>query len=332
MNETSMPTEVWHYTDANGLLGMVRDRSIWAGCTDFMNDEKEAIKGIELLRSRWGARGTEASSNEEREEIERLIASMESSKSRQYIVSASEQSDSLTLWRNYGREAVSYAVRLDPSVKLVPVPLSKYWDKNDWPDAPPDYLDPYIQEYEDSSGQLQQVLSEYPDMVHSRQRDGWKKVEYIDANQVAIVDNVAKEILTPRVEKKQGLASLFETVILEMLWEEQLTLIKDRGFHHEEEVRLHVYAISPEWRFVHYRATALGVTPYIVLTEAVDQTEGDYRFGSVIFEKKPRKLPILAIRISPTRYPELAEKGLRNILDENGYTNVEILKSEVPFR
>ena len=225
-----MTTEIWHYTDANGLLGMVRDRGLWAGCTDFMNDEKEAIKGIEMLRSRWGNNGLETSTPEDREEIERAIASMESSKERQYIVSASGQSDSLTMWRNYGREAVSYAVRLDPSKNLVPVPVPKYSKTEEWPDAPEDYLEPYFEEIQEEDGSTHSVLSEHPDWVHSRQRGGWKRVEYTEANQIKIVDGVAEAILQYRSGLKGKPGNGLWQFLHQMRWEEQLTLIKDRVF------------------------------------------------------------------------------------------------------
>lgn len=327
-----MPSEIWHYTDANGLLGMVRDRGLWAGCTDFMNDEKEAIRGIEMLRSRWGNEGSETLNPEDGEEIELAIANMESSKERQYIVSSSEQSDSLTMWRNYGREAVSYAVQLDPSVNLALVPIPKYSETEEWPDAPDDYLQPYFEVVQEEDGSTHSVLTGHPDSVHSRQRGGWKRVEYTEAKQIEIVDGVAEAIIKYRSGLKGKPGNHLWEFLHQMRWEEQLTLIKDRGFHHEEEARLHFFGVTPEWRFVHYRSTSLGVTPYIVLTEASDQTQETDGWGSGTFESVPRRLPIVAVRIGPTRYPDLAERGLRSLLNENGYTNVEILKSEVPFR
>ncbi|WP_346921149.1 hypothetical protein [Glutamicibacter creatinolyticus] len=335
MNEISEPIEIWHYTDAIGLLGMVRDRCLWAGCTDFMNDEKEAVKGFEMLRERWGMQGTENIELADRETIDQVIEEMENSRTRQNIVSASGQSDSLTMWRNYGREAVSYAVRLDPKKKLIPVPLTKYKATEGWPEAPEDYFEPYLEEIQDEDGSVHMALTEDPDAVHSRQRIGGQKVEYSSAKQIEIVDEVAEAILSYQkkvvLSGKKYPGTLFK-VIHQMRWEEKLTLIKDHGFHDEEEARLHFFGVSPEWRFVHYRPTALGVTPYIVLTEAEDQTTEIDGFGSDVFEPVARRLPILQVRIGPTRYPDLAIKGLRNLLDENGHKNVEILQSEIPFR
>lgn len=311
---------------------MVRDNSIWAGCTDFMNDEKEAIKGYELLRTRWGLQGTETTNPSDGEEIDKAIDRMQSRKERQYLVSASETSDSLTLWRNYGREAVSYAVCLSPGGRLVPVPVTRHKENDIWPDAPADYLDPYLEEVEDGDGNVHYSLSENPDEVHHRQRPGWNRVEYGEARQNEIVDGVAQDILRKGRIEKPAPAQMLMPLIYDLGWEAQLTLIKDAGFRHEEEVRLQYFEALPDWKFAHYRPGPFGVTPYIVLTQTDTPPEETDEWGSQVFEKEPRRLPIVKVRIGPTRYPELAENALRSLLDENGYSHVEVLRSEVPFR
>lgn len=333
MEQKSSPDDVWHYTDAAGLLGIVRDHAIWAGCTDFMNDEMETIKGFELLRSRWGEHGTESVSEQDGKKIETVLDRLRGSLRRQFIVSASENSDSLTLWRNYGKEAVSYAVCLSPDAMLVPVSISKYWDTEEWPHAPENYLEEYVEEYMDEDGRTHRALTYNPDTVYVQQREGWNKVEYDLSRQIGVVDRVAQEMLG--IHETQETADP-EVTVAELFrydeWESELTLIKDEGFQHEEETRMHFHSVAPEWKFVHYRATPLGVTPYIVLTEPVAQKFRSNCMGHGGFEPRPQRLPIQAIRVGPTRYPELAERALRNLLNENGYKDVSILRSKVPFR
>lgn len=320
--------QVWHYTDANGLLGMIRDRSIWAGCTDFMNDEKEGVRGFEILRERWGKGGSETKEKTRQKAVEAYLKKVEETRSRQFIVSASSESDSLTLWRNYGRDSVSYAVCLDTSKRLVPVPLPKYCEVEEWPDAPDDYLTAYKTDVEDEEGRTHTVLTHHPDATGSYQSAKWIPVSYCSDEQITTIDEVALKIFN----ESSGQYDLFEGLHNSASVEQDLLSIKDYGFHHEEEVRLHYYGITPGWRFVHYRATSLGVTPYIVLTEASIQSDADPRLGQMEFEKSPRTLPVVAVRIGPTRYPKLAEKGLRSLLDENGFSAVTILHSDVPFR
>lgn len=307
---------------------MVRDRSIWAGCTDFMNDEKEGVRGFEILRERWGKNGSQQQQEKQKQVIDAYLQKIEESRSRQFIISASYESDSLTLWRNYGRESVSYAVCLDKSKKLLPVPLPKYRDTEEWPEAPENYLDPYMDEIEDEHGHLQPVLTYHPDAAASHQSAKWIPVIYNAEDQKTKIDEVAHKIFADSIGQYDLFASLKKSATIEG----SLLSIKDYGFHHEEEVRLHYYGVSPEWRFVHYRATPLGVTPYIVLTEASNQSVTDPSIGQIEFEKTPRTLPIVGVRIGPTRYPKLAEKGLRNLLNENGFSEVPIYLSDVPFR
>src|SRR6476661_3124665 len=42
---------VWHYTNAAGLAGVIRENVLWASSTAFMNDHHEMRTGAELLKS-----------------------------------------------------------------------------------------------------------------------------------------------------------------------------------------------------------------------------------------------------------------------------------------
>ncbi|WP_345452617.1 hypothetical protein [Arthrobacter gyeryongensis] len=42
---------VWHYTNAAGLAGIIREKVLWASSTAFMNDQHELRTAAELLQS-----------------------------------------------------------------------------------------------------------------------------------------------------------------------------------------------------------------------------------------------------------------------------------------
>src|SRR5258708_287861 len=46
---TSIPDELFHYTDAKGLLGIIQDKSIWASSVYYLNDASEVRYGSDLL-------------------------------------------------------------------------------------------------------------------------------------------------------------------------------------------------------------------------------------------------------------------------------------------
>ncbi len=40
---------LWHYTDANGLLGLLRSRELWASSVEYMNDAEELMFGRRVI-------------------------------------------------------------------------------------------------------------------------------------------------------------------------------------------------------------------------------------------------------------------------------------------
>jgi Protein of unknown function (DUF2971) len=96
---------LYHYTDQKGFLGIVRTKTIWMTHTQYLNDRREFLHALDLVR----------------EEIKRLLSveDQESSRARALtqmeqalglspqsinvcVCSFSEESDSLSQWRAYG--------------------------------------------------------------------------------------------------------------------------------------------------------------------------------------------------------------------------------------
>ncbi len=96
---------LYHYTTQKGLLGIIKDRQIWATHTQYLNDRREFLHAVYLVR----------------EEIERLLAEVPHHSAREdalsrmeatlslpihgvnvCVCSFSEERDSLSQWRAYG--------------------------------------------------------------------------------------------------------------------------------------------------------------------------------------------------------------------------------------
>ena len=106
------PADLFHYTNATALIGMIRSRELWATESNYLNDPSEvsyaASLVIEALRERIavGLDAAEAAS------AEAAVALLERSytdphapgqyrEDRSFISSFSRSDESLTLWRTY---------------------------------------------------------------------------------------------------------------------------------------------------------------------------------------------------------------------------------------
>ncbi|TFD13523.1 DUF2971 domain-containing protein [Cryobacterium sp. TMT1-2-2] len=105
---------LFHYTNAQGLIGIVQNRELWATETNFLNDPAEVTFASAVLVSLLKERALDASENE-RSTISATIALLEKSyvdpntpdqyrEDRTFITSFSRSDQSLTLWRMYGRQ------------------------------------------------------------------------------------------------------------------------------------------------------------------------------------------------------------------------------------
>ena len=103
---------LYHYTTQKGLLGVIKDRQIWATHTQYLNDRREFLHAVDLVREeikRLLDGAPDSNPNQphhaaREESLARMQAAV--SKSPQSInvcvCSFSEERDSLSQWRAYG--------------------------------------------------------------------------------------------------------------------------------------------------------------------------------------------------------------------------------------
>lgn len=290
------PDEVWHYTNSAGLLGIIQNHEFWAGSTEHMNDEQEIQYGVDLVYCEFRD-ALEPADVEKRALFDGLDRKSQQSKAREFILCGSKDGDSLTLWRNYGNDDVSYAICLDGSEPLVPIvsrtPVAPREDNTQRSDFG---VDP----------------------------TRWTEVIYERDEQARLLS----ELVQPILDRKA--ASWFKSIDFVSVYQ-LLAFIKHPGFRDEQELRLYFGILRPEEMFVRYRATRFGVTPYIALGSPI-KTETWLDRSIPGHDGKNPRLPIKRICIGPTRYPDLAARSLKFLLDEQGYDHVEIVNSEVPYR
>src|SRR6266481_218331 len=96
---------LYHYTTQKGLLGIIKDRQIWATHTQYLNDRREFVHAVDLVREEIKRLLDEAPHKSAREYA---LANMQAAVSRSpqdiniCVCSFSEERDSLSQWRAYG--------------------------------------------------------------------------------------------------------------------------------------------------------------------------------------------------------------------------------------
>lgn len=106
--DVPLPIELFHYTDQNGLLGIINSNSFWATKITCLNDSSEYFLAFKI------AENILESLRQNREfdstKIHYLIDEMSSFQDNIYVGSFSEKGDSLSQWRAYCSGTSGYAI------------------------------------------------------------------------------------------------------------------------------------------------------------------------------------------------------------------------------
>lgn len=101
---------LYHYTTQTGLLGIIRDRKIWATHTQYLNDRREFLHAVDLVRGEIQRLRNETNVQQgetattRTEALNRMYNTISLSPEHinVCVCSFSEDSDSLSQWRAYG--------------------------------------------------------------------------------------------------------------------------------------------------------------------------------------------------------------------------------------
>lgn len=100
------PSTIYHYTNVEGFVGIVRSRSLWLSDYSYLNDKRELIHGIETI----GESIREMLQKGPNDRVAKLLQAWDGEISkpahRVYIASFAADGDDLSQWRAYGPIAV----------------------------------------------------------------------------------------------------------------------------------------------------------------------------------------------------------------------------------
>jgi hypothetical protein len=109
------PTKtLYHYTTQAGLLGIIREKDIWATHTQYLNDAREYRYAIDVVTAEIHKRLPDAVGDSHRilADMAEGVKGIESM--NVCVCSFSEDRDSLSQWRAYGGSTSGYAIGFDP--------------------------------------------------------------------------------------------------------------------------------------------------------------------------------------------------------------------------
>jgi hypothetical protein len=114
---------LYHYTTQKGLLGIINDRQIWATHTQYLNDRREFLHAVDLVRGEIQRLldehniGLGAASVPRMEALNRMreTLSMSPEHINVCVCSFSEDGDSLSQWRAYGGSS-GFAIGFSPEI------------------------------------------------------------------------------------------------------------------------------------------------------------------------------------------------------------------------
>lgn len=292
--------DVWHYTNAAGLEGILRSDTLWASSHLSLNDTSEIEFGIRAVESAWAQFLPELVPEAPIEAVGLWLDEM-ATKARDrafYFISATGDGDSLVHWRAYAGEH-GYAIRFDPSSEFR---LLRPTDESDL--FQPDFI---------------------PSMY-------WRSVQYgeFELRWTQRRDNriysMVERALDAFSALKQGRVSDVRALndSLEQFYLTTVAFVKHAAFEHEQEVRL--LAIAPPFpELVATREGRYGAQTYLTLSAAGDEI---LRYST----SETRQLAITQVRVGPGAGTPKFESWVANLLSDAGYKDVLVDRSELPFR
>jgi len=158
-------TPLYHYTTQAGLLGIIKDRTIWATHTQYLNDRREFLHAVDLVGREIGRLLTAGQTAAGMIALDKMrsILSKSPESINVCVCSFSETSDSLSQWRAYGRSS-GFAIGFTQNVLQAAVEKQQF-------DLAPCIYDP-AKQLEIVRGLVEEVLDEY--VSKDPGIEGWK--------------------------------------------------------------------------------------------------------------------------------------------------------------
>ncbi|WP_460455394.1 DUF2971 domain-containing protein [Arthrobacter bambusae] len=306
---------VWHYTNAAGLAGIIKENVLWASSTAFMNDHHELRTGADLLNGLF---------ERHKHDLDpRILANVHSmarsatfqDRYRTFVACACKDPNNLTMWRNYTGPEVGFAVGIDTTK---PLSMRRQTAMTEEMVDKLGFQDPYDKQEVLDNERLDLGSFAWREAIYDSEKQrniAWGRL--LDLEKVAVA----------RLNGQQ--AQRDELDVMYDLYEE-LQTFKNSGFVDEREMRVVCGAgLYTDLVYVKHRPSRYGIVPYVELCLPAADAMG---VPTTERPERVQELPIVGIAVGPTPYPEEAATGARELLRRVGRENIPLIPSKVPFR
>ncbi|MBG0741098.1 hypothetical protein IV500_17140 [Paeniglutamicibacter antarcticus] len=316
---------VWHYTNASGLAGIIRENVLWASSTAFMNDHQELRTGTDLLQGLLARHGPNLDPQVVADVRAMVRSATTQDRYKTFIACACKDANNLTMWRNYTGPDVGFAVGLSPD-KALSVRRQRAMTREMV--AKMGFLD------KDSEDEV------FDGARWDMGSFGWQETVYDPKKQLDTAWGLLRDLENTAVARRNG--RTIEKHELDVMTEinRDLQTFKHPGFKDEQETRVVcTAALHTDLVYVKHRPSRYGIVPYVELCLPAE-SRSDLPFEPILTEdprytsntpEPVQELPIVGIAVGPTPYPEEAAAGARELLRSVG-RNIPVIPSRVPFR
>lgn len=105
---------IYHYTTQLGLLGIIKERKIWATMSRYLNDVSEFVLAQEVARQVVADRKKSERDSSIQKLLDDLKGAIDNSGINVCVCAFSANGDSLSQWRAYSGGGTGYAIGFDP--------------------------------------------------------------------------------------------------------------------------------------------------------------------------------------------------------------------------
>ncbi|MGN6412518.1 hypothetical protein [Flexivirga sp.] len=306
---TEFAIDPWHYTDRQGLEGILSSNVLWATENGGLNDPSEVVRAGQSLLETWERSVAHLKPEAPGEEADRWLRGItaEVARRRFFFVSTCYDGNKLQHWKSYARGR-GYALEFDRNrefrVLEPPSGRALYWPGF----APAPWWRPVT----------------YGDYENGRTSRGGNLL----FGREGIMEHALNEFAARERDERPDEIAFWEH--LEQAYLASVCFNKHEAYAEEEEARL-VFVEPPFPGFVYERAggfNSSGRTAYMKIAVAGDGDLDSYSVQSAV------PLPVRTVRVGP-RYGSEVDREIREItglLRDHGYLDVKVTASAIPFR
>lgn len=292
-----IPETIYHYTSLEGLIGIIESQSLYASNLYYLNDRKEYQHGIELILEIVRDLKREKLNSGILSKVERNIDLIK--QSERYVACFSSDGDLLSQWRAYGSNGRGVSIGFSRE----------------------NIEDGFFSQLIHSN----MILYDESDQRHSIR------------TQIELILNYFEEKMDLLDWKDFDPNFLIGKVIIDFL-EKTIAVYKHPSFQDEKEYRLE-YELDGKINKLNdeeliFRASNNLIVPYIKLTSKYSDFLKNKKGGKELYEPTflLKKLPINKIILGPSLEFSALKEAIKLLLTKNGYEDIPIMESEVPYR